>query len=138
MTAGGGVDVRVSDAALETAMAAYVAYWQDDDNNKPCEECAGSGFVAVGTEGDRDYCGWCDCGYVNAGTEEGAVRAALTAAIAELIAADREYDEAQAAHERARKKFRDLDSLEKAWSRVLAATARRASALAALGENGHG
>lgn len=69
----------VAEDAVERAAAAWNEYWNDPVHSVACSACKGAGAVPFGC--DQDLCG--DCGgdgFTHEGTEEGAMRAALTAA----------------------------------------------------------
>lgn len=83
---GGEQEAVVTDEMVERAVDASDAYWVAPENQAPCPQCEGSGAVAVGTDGDRDYCD-CQFGTTTTGTEHGAMRAALTAALSKQPAA---------------------------------------------------
>lgn len=74
-TASGLVDGEM----VERAMKAGEEYWNSPDQVASCDECDGTGKVPVGDS--QDWCGTCSGGVINTGTEEGAMRAALEAAI---------------------------------------------------------
>lgn len=65
----------VDDAMVERAMKAGQEYWDSPDQVASCNECDGTGKVPSGDS--QDWCGTCDGGVINTGTEEGAMRAAL-------------------------------------------------------------
>ena len=71
--------MEIDDAMVKRALDAAADYWEDDANNERCSECNGNIYVMIGANG-LDYCDSCaGMGVITAGTEEGAMRAALTA-----------------------------------------------------------
>lgn len=72
----------VDDSMVGRAMDAASEYWGLDGHWQPCTACKSTGAIQVTNEGDRDYCDACGgAGNLHAGTEEGAMRAALVAVL---------------------------------------------------------